>query len=74
MGRGRRVAILGFIRQHTKDQGYEPSVTTICERLDMPRATLMWHLISLREQGFVRFDTKDVSQTLRVTRKRAEVQ
>lgn len=71
-GRIRRQVVLSLIRGYIREHGYPPSQRELQQQAAIPDTTLRWHLNSLREQGYLRWEDGAMARTLRVTRKDPE--
>lgn len=71
-GRIRRQVVLSLIRSYVREHGFPPSQPEISARTGIPNTTLRWHLNSLRDQGFLRWEDGAMGRTLKVTRKDPE--
>jgi repressor LexA len=69
MGRQRRLAILVFLRQHWKDNGYSPSVREIgaATGVTSPNA-VHTHLRRLEDEGYITI-TPGIARSIALTRK-----
>lgn len=65
-GEAQRDRTLAYMRRYYKRHGYMPTLAEACVELDMPRATLKWHLGALRDQGKVLFDDGRLARSLRL--------
>lgn len=61
-----RRGILDALVAGQQADGYLPSITNVARGLGMGRATMDWHLQSLRDQGFVSFAPGARSRTLKL--------
>jgi hypothetical protein len=64
-GRNRRVRIFQAIRDSYEADGYPPRTTELAEQTGYAHTTMLWHMRSLRDQGFLLFTDGDVTRTLR---------
>lgn len=70
-GRARRAKLYETIRDSYAANGYPPRTTDLAKATGMAHTTMLWHMRSLREQGFLTFTDGDITRTLRpVTRRK----
>lgn len=49
----RKQAILSFVEAFTREHGYSPTITEVCEGVGLSRASVHHHLLALRAEGKV---------------------
>lgn len=69
-GRARRVKLYKTVCDSFAANGYPPRSTELSAATGMAHTTMLWHLHSLRDQGYVTFVDKDISRTLRPVRRK----
>lgn len=65
-GRALRVQLVEFLRTYQRKHGYLPSINEMSAELGISRTASVWHLASLRSQGYVTYVDGDTPRTLRL--------